>query len=314
MDGSGQISGQAVAAGNGVASGSVAMGVNSAPVAPPQPKAALTLNDLAALKGHRELAMSPNLLAFNMYAAEMRVALKEPTALEASEQGMGIEKVIGTRWKAMGPEEKSAHIEKAKLEQDKLRAEGGVPQFPMPSRPKRNKHSEQELGPDGLPVPRKKRGRPPKLDRTVGQNPGAGAAVYVAPPGHAVGNLEGMDPSAAMHVRSQLAVTADGPASAVPPGGDDLLGKRVEGVVDGCFDTGYFLTVRVNGSVLRGVIFREDTCMRAVGLHAAQQRAAQRKAAKQAAQHHAAQAAQINAQLANPNAVPVMNTDVSPPS
>lgn len=291
------------------------LSVNSAPVAPPQPKAALTLNDLAALKGHRELAMSPMLLAFNMYAAEMRVALKDPSALEANEQGMGIEKVIGMRWKAMGDEEKLVHVEKAKLEQEKLRAEGGVPQFPIPTRPKRSKSTEQELGPDGLPVPRKKRGRPPKLDRTVGQNPGTSAAVYVAQPGHTVGNsLEGMDPSGGLHVGTQVAVTADGPASAVPPGGDNLLGKRVEGIVDGCFDVGYFLTVRVNGSVLRGLIFREDTCMRAVGLHAAQQRAAQRKAAKQAAQHHAQQAAQINAQLANPNAVPVMNTSTPPPS
>jgi hypothetical protein len=46
------------------------------------------------------------------------------------------------------------------------------------------------------------------------------------------------------------------------------MGRRVEGVVDGAFDVGYFLTVRVNGCLLRGVVWREDTCMRAVGQHA----------------------------------------------
>ena len=66
-------------------------------------------------------------------------------------------------------------------------------------------------------------------------------------------------------------LASDGPASSAPPGGDELMGKRVEGVVDGAFDVGYFLTVRVNGCLLRGIIWQEDTCMRAVGQHAAQQ-------------------------------------------
>ena len=69
----------------------------------------------------------PNLLvcAYNMYAAKMRAALKE-----AGEHGTGIEKIVGTLWKAMGPDEKSVHINRAKLQQEKLLiAEGGVPQF-----------------------------------------------------------------------------------------------------------------------------------------------------------------------------------------
>jgi hypothetical protein len=35
-----------------------------------------SLNQLAGLKGHKELAMSANLLAYNQYAEEMRVTLK----------------------------------------------------------------------------------------------------------------------------------------------------------------------------------------------------------------------------------------------
>ena len=44
-------------------------------------------------------------------------------------------------------------------------------------------------------------------------------------------------------------------ASAVPPGGAPLAGRQVEGVVDGAFAGGYFLTVRVDGCLLRGLVW-----------------------------------------------------------
>jgi hypothetical protein len=56
-----------------------------------------------------------------------------------------------------------------------------------------------------------------------------------------------------------------------PPGNADLTGMKVEGFIDGTFDTGYFMTVRVNGQTLRGMLYREDACMRAVGNHASAQ-------------------------------------------
>ena len=57
--------------------------------------------------------MSPNLLAFNMFASEMRLVLRDSTLLSRAEMQMGIEKVIGNRWKAMTREEKEKHIDKA---------------------------------------------------------------------------------------------------------------------------------------------------------------------------------------------------------
>ena len=38
--------------------------------------------------------------------------------------------------------------------------------------------------------------------------------------------------------------------------------------MDGAFDAGYFLTVRANGCLLRGIIWREEECLRAVGANA----------------------------------------------
>ena len=72
--------------------------------------------------------MSPNLLAFNMFASEMRLVLRDSTLLSRAEMQMGIEKVIGNRWKAMTAEEKEKHIDKARVEQARLIAEGGIPQ------------------------------------------------------------------------------------------------------------------------------------------------------------------------------------------
>ena len=69
--------------------------------------------------------------------------------------------VIGQRWKDLPKPEKDALIEKAQAEQQRLIAEGGVPQVTVPSvgRPKKSKAGA--LGPDGMPLPKKKRGRPP---------------------------------------------------------------------------------------------------------------------------------------------------------
>ena len=57
-------------------------------------------------------------------------------------------------------------------------------------------------------------------------------------------------------VYAGLMVAPDGAvASAVPPGGAPLAGRQVEGVMDGAFAGGYFLTVRVDGCLLRGLVW-----------------------------------------------------------
>ena len=70
-------------------------------------------------------------------------------------------RVIGQRWKDLPKPEKDALIEKAQAEQQRLIAEGGVPQVTVPSVARLKKSKAGALGPDGMPLPKKKRGRPP---------------------------------------------------------------------------------------------------------------------------------------------------------
>jgi hypothetical protein len=58
-----------------------------------------SLVHLAELRAHRELAMSPSLFAYNLYAEEMRGTLKNINLLTHAETGLQLEKVIGQRWK-----------------------------------------------------------------------------------------------------------------------------------------------------------------------------------------------------------------------
>ena len=146
----------------------------------------------------------------------------------------------------------------------------------------------------GPPVKRK-RGRPPKvkpLDAgaqardTVAAAPapasapkpkkrkpnaspaGAGAkkpntSVFIAdgPPSYPPGGGDpAADPGAVLPGAAAVSLVApDGVvASAVPPGGAPLLGRGVAGVVDGAFAGGYFLTVRVDGCLLRGLVWDPD--------------------------------------------------------
>ena len=137
----------------------------------------------------------------------------------------------------------------------------------------------------GPPVKRK-RGRPPKVKpldagapapasapkpkkRKPNASPaGAGAkkpntSVFIAdgppsfPPG---GGDPAADPGAVLPGAAAVSLVApDGVvASAVPPGGAPLLGRGVAGVVDGAFAGGYFLTVRVDGCLLRGLVWDLD--------------------------------------------------------
>jgi len=304
------------------------------------------------MKTYRELSMSPNLLAFNMFASEMRLVLRDSSLLSRAEMQMGIEKVIGNRWKAMTPDEKEKHIDKARVEQARLIAEGGMPQAPASS--VRGKKQKSESAGDAQAPPKRRRGRPPKAgtapvaarsklsqlqplpyngnannNNFAYNNHSGGASMHyggafmdmhddddddededarardpyalynindhanfhsmsdlfmpfnsgVSAPGS--NNFEKtfndaslVQPSpAAKDVSSFLqydVVSALGGGSAAPrqsTGSYDLTGMSVEGVIDGTFDTGYYMTVRVNGQVLRGMMYREEACMRAVSSH-----------------------------------------------
>jgi hypothetical protein len=109
------------------------------------------------------------------------------------------------------------------------------------------------------PVPSKPRGRPNTDGGAVAEELAARrTSVFIAEgPKHIE---DALDPSSVLPGAKRVALTAaDGVvASAVPPGGEQLVGRQVEGVVDGEFAGGYFLTVRVNGCLLRGLVWDED--------------------------------------------------------
>lgn len=259
-----------------------------------------SLMDVARREAHSELAMSPALLAFNRYQEQQREELKNPSALAAAREELKgrdkgespgvedeanvelrLEKLIGKRWKNLDRETRDKLVAEARGEQAKLMAEGGVPAPSNSGRGSKSKRaaSKRAPGPDGAPVAKRKPGRPRKVPDAQpapgGAQPAPGGAarprttaatggrVPVFVSAHQPHQPQPVGPAPAVRVTS-----LEGPLRPVPPGGEDLRGHVVEGVVDGAFDAGYFLTVRANGCLLRGIIWREEECLRAVGANA----------------------------------------------
>ena len=89
-------------------------------------------------------------------------------------------------------------------------------------------------------------GAPPARPRTTAATGGARVAVFVsAHQPHVTPQPVGPWPPVRV-------TSLEGPLRPVPPGGEHVRGHVVEGVVDGAFDAGYFLTVRANGCLLQG--------------------------------------------------------------
>ena len=265
-----------------------------------------SLMDVARREAHSELAMSPALLAFNRYQEQQREELKNPSALAAAREELKgrdkgespgvedeanvelrLEKLIGKRWKNLDRETRDKLVAEARGEQAKLIAEGGVPAPSNSGRGSKSKRAASKRaapGPDGAPVAKRKPGRPRKVPsaqldapldaqlapggapparpRTTAATGGARVPVFVsAHQPHVTPQPVGPWPPVRV-------TSLEGPLRPVPPGGEDLRGHVVEGVVDGAFDAGYFLTVRANGCLLRGIIWREEECLRAVGANA----------------------------------------------
>ena len=247
-----------------------------------------SLKQVAERTSHSELAMSPSLLAFNRYQQQQREELKNPGMLAAARDELKdagkddtnveleLQKVIGKRWKNLNRETKDALIAEARGEQAKLVAKGGVPAPSNSGRGSKSKRSK--LGPDGQPLPKRSRGRPRKTASNadaagpLAAGAPAGAPATVGATGTSVpGFITAHQAQAAQAQIGQplrQVMSTDGPLRPVPPGGENLIGHVVEGVVDGAFDVGYFLTVRANGCLLRGIIWKDEECVRAVGANA----------------------------------------------
>lgn len=115
-------------------------------------------------------------------------------------------------------------------------------------------------GPEGPPPVKRKRGRPRKADLL------AAAAAAAAADGSIVSTVNGVPPPVPIvpgvpvlkpEPKPRKSRKKKGEVSG-PVGVDmNLVGKTVTGVLDGSFDAGYLLTVRVGDSetVLRGLVF-----------------------------------------------------------
>ena len=108
--------------------------------------------------------------------------------------------------------------------------------------------------PASAPKPKK---RKPNADPKP-KKPNTSVFIADGPPSFPPGGGDpAADPGAVLPGAAAVSLVApDGVvASAVPPGGAPLLGRGVAGVVDGAFAGGYFLTVRVDGCLLRGLVW-----------------------------------------------------------
>ena len=110
--------------------------------------------------------------------------------------------------------------------------------------------------PASAPKPKKRKPNDPKPKK-----PNTSVFIADGPPSFPPGGGDpAADPGAVLPGAAAVSLVApDGVvASAVPPGGAPLLGRGVAGVVDGAFAGGYFLTVRVDGCLLRGLVWDPD--------------------------------------------------------
>ena len=247
-----------------------------------------SLADLAEPRPRRELALSPALLAYDAFADELRVALRNGTGERASDEaGMGIEKIIGARWRRMSASEREAHVEKAREARRKMLsradADGGggggeTAGKKAKKKQKRAAEADADVAPDALALaPAKKkrgRGRPTKTAAApaaaaaqlcVADAPPAGAPrpVTIAAPGALAAHPE----SSKQRERTRAKIvpnltrvmTPTGPGETTPPGAENFVGRAVEGMVDGTFDAGFLLTARVDGALMRGIVWKEET-------------------------------------------------------
>ena len=244
----------------------------------------------------REELKNPSALAAARDELKGREKGGSPGVEDEANVELRLEKLIGKRWKNLDRETRDKLVAEARGEQAKLIAEGGVPAPSNSGRGSKSKRAAAERkraapGLDAAPVAKRKPGRPRKVPdsaqlagrdgddgnaavgidarQTLTLNPGTrttaatGGRVPVFVSAHQPQQPQLVGPWPPVRVTS-----LEGPLRPVPPGGEDLRGHVVEGVVDGAFDAGYFLTVRANGCLLRGIIWREEECLRAVGANA----------------------------------------------
>ena len=264
------------------------------------PSANAGVGGFPGLEVRGELPMSElRKIEYDAFRKSVKENAQGGTLLTADEATAQLEKAIGARWANLSHAEKERLVEAARAEQRRLTENGGdgkgantqIEQFNAAVDAARTNQGAVQTD----PPPKRKRGRPPKekkkdgegwvvggseraADKNASANVGkkksklakpggqkAPTAVYIA--NGAARVSDAIDPSAILPGAQLVSLTAaDGVvASPVPPGGEQLVGQQVEGIVDGEFASGYFLTVRINGCLLRGMVWDEDVQVRGGG-------------------------------------------------
>lgn len=203
--------------------------------------------------------VSINLRAFNLYAARIRQQVR---AEHPEFTGQEIERAIGQRWSAVDNTEREEYLEAARKERELLVKQGLADPSP-PVRKKRRKPEEIEADRALMNVGKRKRGRPSKSDTLARQ-----AMVLAAQSGLSI-----TDPSSIAAILASHGQSAEGSELLKKPRKKkgalvgtvqgNLIGQNVHGVLDGTFDAGYFLTIRVGSTdtILRGVVFAPGVAM-----------------------------------------------------
>lgn len=170
---------------------------------------------------------SVNLRAFNLYAAKVR---KETKDLNPGKTGYEIERLIGKKWAKLADDRRDEFVQQAQKEREELLQQGLVKEDQGKARKKKRKNEVDLLA---LALKQSK----PEDKATLLQHLPGLVKPKKSKPGQHVDATEG-----------------DGSPAAA------LIGTPVSGVIDGMFDAGYFVTLRVGEKrqAFRGVVFRPD--------------------------------------------------------
>ncbi|GAQ89872.1 hypothetical protein KFL_005720020 [Klebsormidium nitens] len=170
---------------------------------------------------------SVNLRAFNLYAAKVR---KETKDQNPGKTGYDIERLIGKKWAKLADDERNEFVQQAQKEREELLQLGAVKEAQGKAKKKKRKNEVDLLA---LALKQSK----PEDKETLLQ--------------HLPGLVKPKRSKPGQHVD---ATGGDGSPAAA------LIGTPVSGMIDGMFDVGYFVTLRVGEKrqAFRGVVFRPD--------------------------------------------------------
>jgi hypothetical protein len=171
---------------------------------------------------------SVKLRAFNLYAAKVR---KETKDQNPSVLGYEIERLIGKKWAKLTEDERKEFMEQATKEREDMIQDGSIkPEMQEKARKKKRKNDS-----DLLALTSKQKW-PQTKEGVLQHMPGL------------------VKPKKRSGERRVDASTGDGSAAAA------LIGTPVSGLIDGMFDAGFFVSLKVGDKkqVFKGVIFRPD--------------------------------------------------------